>query len=167
MRLVLTIAALVLLLTGPGPAAGAETPEADADLQLLIRRVLPRAEQHLKKYQGFLPFGAALGLDGEFKLYVGSKPKQASDLDKVALQVASGLQQLARSGAARAVCLVVLVLTPRPGETEKSDAIWLRIEHASGVSRSIFYPYVLIGEGDLELGEPHSVSETPSFFVSP
>jgi hypothetical protein len=165
MRRLLTLVALLLPLAGVGLADG-EGTTADAEMQLLIGKVLPRAEQHLKRFQGFLPFGGALELDGQFNLYVGSKPKRAEDIDKVALQVASGLRQLAESGEAQTVCLVVLVRTPSPGQSEKSDAIWLRIEHASGASKSIFYPYVLVGEGSVELGTPFSVSEKPDFFVA-
>jgi hypothetical protein len=169
MRLFQVSVALLLTLGGVGAASDPSSDsqlEAEADLQLRIRKLLSRAKQHLEKYQGFLPFGGALSLDGEFHLFIGPKPKQARDLDKVALRVASGLKQLARLGETRSICMAVLVRTTRPGQTEKSEAVWLRVEHFSGLSKSIFYPYVVGGEGDVELGDPFTVSEAPDFFIS-
>lgn len=149
------------------PVSGRELRRDEADLETLVARVLPRAERHLSRHEGFRPFGAALKSDGRVQLYEGPEPENEADLNQVALEVASGLRILALKGEARAVCLVVLVHVPPPGQTEKADAIWIRIEHFSGLSKSIFFPYDMREAEGVELREPFTVREPPDFYAPP
>jgi hypothetical protein len=164
------VTALLLLMTLAGAPASADeevvTGDVNADIDALISNVLPRAKQHIRKHGGFLPFGGALMTDGQVARVTGKKPETAEDVDKVTLQIASSLRRLAVSGDARAVGLAVLVHTAPPGQVEKTDAIWIRVEHVSGFSKSIFLPYEILDGGRLKFGTPFSVRESREFFHS-
>jgi hypothetical protein len=149
------------------PDSGIELRRDETDMTVLVDSVLPRAERLLARQQFFLPFGAALDPDGKVRLFEGPKAKSLDDLDEVALEVASALRLIALTGKARAVCLVVLVHVAPPGAEEKQDTIWIRAEHFSGFSNSVFYPYEVRDAGEVVLGDPYSVREPPDFFAPP
>jgi hypothetical protein len=150
-----------------GSAAGqafSETRVAAEFAQLEIRAKI-RAASHLERYQGFLPFGYAFKDDGDVSFYAGEKARDADSIDEVALEVASGLRLVARRGGVRAVCMVVLARAAPPGQTEKVDTVWLRLEHLGGVSKSVFHRYQTAEGGSVEFRDSFSVVEAPTFFL--
>jgi hypothetical protein len=167
MRGLSTALVLFAFAANAAPDSDIELRRDEADLTALVDSVLPRAERLLARQQFFLPFAAALDAAGKIRLFEGPKAKSLDDLDEVVLEVASALRLIAMKGEARAVCLVVLVHVAPPGVKEKDDTIWIRAEHASGFSNSIFYPYDLDDEEGVVLGDPYSVREPPDFFAPP
>jgi hypothetical protein len=164
-RTIGSLAALALF-WGAGPAAGqavSETRVAAEFAELEIRAKI-RAAFHLERYEGFLPFGYAYKDGGNVSFYVGEKARDADSIDEVALEVASGLRLVASRGDVRAVCMVVLVRSAPPGQAEKVDTVWLRLEHVGGVSKSVFHPYETTEGGTVEYRDSFSIVETPTFF---
>ena len=159
---------VVLLSTLIGTHAGADdetvADDVDTDIEILVARVLPRAKTDLRLHGGFLPFGGALMADGQIGLVSGKKPATAEDLENVTLDVALSLRLLVREKEARAICLAALVHTTPPGQTKKTDAIWLRVEHRAGLSKSVFHPYEILDSGRLQLGTPFKITESREFF---
>lgn len=153
-----------LLVTRASADAEVVDGDIDAEVERLISRVLPRAKRDIRLHGGFLPFGGALKSNGQIGLVGGEKPEKPEDLEEVALDVALSLRVLARDDETRAICLAVLVHTAPPGKTEKVDAIWIRVEHRSGLSKSLFHPYELLDTGHLRSGTPFVIRETREFF---
>ena len=149
------------------PAAASANEHGQRDIQILSTKLLLRAHHHIQKYEGFLPFGGALKQDGGIRMFLGEKPKSEKEISGIAAGVATGLRMIARQGSVDAVCLVVLVDTTPPGATKEIEAIWLRTEHVTGLSASVFYPYFDNGDGTIAIQDPYTVAEPLEFFLPP
>ena len=147
------------------PLAASANKRGQRDIQVLSTKLLLRAQHHIQKYEGFLPFGGALKQDGGIRMVVGEKPRNKEEISQIAAGVATGLRDIARQGTVDAVCLVVLVDTTPPGGTKPIDAIWLRTEHVTGLSASVFYPYFENADGTIAIQNPHTVAEPLEFFL--
>ena len=66
-----------------------------------------------------------------------------------------------RDGAKRrlykATAIVVDVRTIPPGKKDKQDAIEVRLDHVSGYSVKVLFPYAFSSKGDLSVAPPFAV----------
>lgn len=126
---------------------------AHPDLNELLQNLLPFAQKMINEHGEFFPFGATMGTDGKIALYgtdTGSEQppsKECSDL------LIGGFRCLAKEGKIKGCGIVYDVRTLPPGQTEKVDAICVRLEHNSGEAVDVFMPYRKGFTGRIEYGE--------------
>ncbi len=115
------------------------------DSEKLMNAVLPLAENMLRQYGEFHPYGAYMTAAGEI-IDVGAKdpttnhPKSA-DLVQF---LRSSFRELATGKKCKAVALVFDVVVALPNSSRKSDAIQVCVDHVDGYSAEVFFPYHLI-----------------------
>lgn len=127
--------------------------DARPDLDALLNLLLPHAQDLVRKYGEFYPFGAMMTAEGEATLqaaYDGDEHPSSQDL--IDLLVA-GMRQAAQAGRIRAsaVCLDTRVVPP--GQGNKIDAICVRIEHHTGEAAAAYLPYRKGFLGRIRFGE--------------
>lgn len=169
LRLCLGLGALALLGADGEPLdrPGAELDDtaARAELQSLLRQYLPLARAQLEKQHGLYPFGAALLADGTPHLYTGYTGDEAPDVNEVLSLLTEGFRSDTAAGEVRALCVFVDVRVQPPGEQVPTDALQARLEHAAGLSISVYYPYRRSGDGTVSYRAPYTLSEPHGFFV--
>jgi len=58
----------------------------------------------------------------------------------------------AMEGVYKGVAIIFDVKIIPPGESEKTDAIQVNVDHESGYSAQVFYPYSIAADGTLRFG---------------
>jgi hypothetical protein len=121
-----------------------------ADCEKLMGSVIPFAEQMLREYGEFLPFGGAMRASGELVSvsgYDGNEHPPSNDLIRL---IKEGFIIAAKEGQFRATALVYDVRITLPSTGDKSDAIAVSLNHHDGYSVIVMFPYKII-DGVLEL----------------
>jgi len=114
---------------------------ASTDANELFAAATEFAKLQLRTEGEFIPFGVSMATDGRVAMVagdVGSEHPRSTDLISL---LQSALLRLLCDGAIRAagICLDVRVVPP--GQEEKSDAIAVRLAHASGEALEVLVPY--------------------------
>jgi hypothetical protein len=151
--------------TGELPGGDLSDTQARAELQRLLRQYLPLARSNLEEDRGLYPFGAALLADGTPHLYTGYTGDEAPQVNDVLSLLTDGFRRDAANGELRAVCVFVDVLVSPPDEEGQTDALQARLEHAAGLSISVYYPYSRAEDGTVRYRAPFTLSEPHGFFV--
>jgi hypothetical protein len=140
---------------------------ARSDLDALLNTALPFAQRMLVERGDFYPFGATMKADGKIDqtaAYTGEEfpePQQLIDLLLGAYRAQAAKREL------RATALCFDARTIPPGQTEKSDAICVRLEHADGEAVDVFLPYRKDSGGELTWGELFAARGPAIVFASP
>ena len=112
------------------------------EVEKLMNELVPFAKKMLSERGDLYPFGGYIEIDGRI-VHVGAEqagtdqPK-ASDLFGFLKQA---FQEKARNDECRATAILVDVRIIPPGSTQKCDAIQVSLDHRSGYSAEVFYPY--------------------------
>jgi hypothetical protein len=125
---------------------------ARPDLDALLNTVLPFARQMLIERGEFYPFGATMKADGKIEqrgAYTGEEFPEPQEL--IGLLLGAYRAQAAK-GELRATALCFDARTIPP-QTEKTDAICVRLEHEDGEAVDVFIPYRKERQGDLTWGD--------------
>ena len=125
-------------------------PKSDAE-KLLIA-ALGLAETMLIKYGEFYPYGAVMEESGETRdvlLYEGEEHPPSNELIHT---LRDFFQRSAKEHRFVATAVVYDVLIALPGESGKSDAIAVDLDHREGYSVIVFYPYKVL-DGTVVLGD--------------
>ncbi len=111
------------------------------DLNQLLSSVLPFAEQMLTKHRGFIPYGWTMSSDGKIAAvagYTGVEQPNSQDI----IHLLKGTFHLqAKNGTIKACALAYDIRTIPPGQTQKTDAIAVNLDHRGGMSIVAIYPY--------------------------
>jgi hypothetical protein len=120
------------------------TEHVQSDLDRLLNRVLPFADEMLVRHGEFFPYGAAITLDGEEQIFAAD-PGDAEDPSpaEVLTSIVDGIS--GEASGLRAVAVVSDVTNRR------SDAIMVHLEHADELAIAVLLPYER-GE-EIEYGE--------------
>jgi hypothetical protein len=140
---------------------------ARPDLDEIMNKLIPFAQQMLAKAGEFYPFGASMRTDGQLVLnnaYAGSEHPPSQELIGL---LTAGFQQEAASGNLRAAGLCFDVRVVPPGSSEKLDAICVQLEHADGEAVRTFVPFKKSWFGKVKYGEMFASQGTPAFFRAP
>ena len=128
------------------------------DLDALTDTLLPVAQGLLARYGEFHPFGAFMRQDGTIEFVAGfDGTDQPSNENLIEILVA-GLRKEARSGNLRAGGICVRVRATPPGESARTHAARLNLEHTSGAALEIYLPYRRTIFGKVRYGD---LFETP------
>jgi len=140
---------------------------AHPDLEAVLNAALPFAQQMLAKHGEFYPFGAKMTVAGEI-IDVGA---QLEGDDHPASQplidvMTQAFRADASAGKIRAVGICYDVRAIPPGQTEKTDAICVGLEHSAGDCVSVFVPYKKGWLGKIKYGQLFASQRDPQIFTS-
>jgi hypothetical protein len=123
--------------------------EVQADLDGLLQPAFELAQRHLAKHHEFHPFGVALDVSGEQRVFAADMPEDRPASSAVLDALLDGLR--GERDRCRAVALVSDI---RAAELD-GDAIRVALEHREGVAMAVFLPYVRRRRirGGLEYGQ--------------
>ncbi len=139
---------------------------AHQDLDTLINRLLPFAQQMLAKRGSFFPFGACLRSDGKIAMaaaFLGEEDSEPVDMIEF---IVRGFREEAGKGMIRAAGLCIDIRVVPPSETEKTDAICLHLEHVEGDCINYYYPYKKRWLGRLKFGQMFSLGGKALVFIT-
>lgn len=122
-----------------------------------MNALVPFAQQMLSKYHEFYPFGGTMSVDGKIA-QVGSSTGEEHPASQPLIDL---LEKGFRDGAKRhlykATAIVVDVRMIPPGKKEKQDAVEVRLDHVSGYTVRVVFPYALSPKGDLKFEAPFAM----------
>jgi hypothetical protein len=108
-----------------------------------MNSVLPFAEQMLRDYGEFLPFGGAMRTTGELVSVSGYTEDEHPPSAEVIRLIKDGFIDAVRKREFKATALVYDVRITLPSAAEKSDAIAVSLNHRDDYSVIVIFPYKL------------------------
>jgi hypothetical protein len=126
--------------------------EPKVDAELLMNELLPLAKKMLGEYKEFFPYAGVLNCEGKI-VHIGAKvpgEPQPKSRELIAL-LKHELRLRASDSKCQATALIYDVRIVPPGLSEKVDAIEVVLDHRSGFSAEVFYPYSFGEHGELKL----------------
>jgi len=153
----------------PASVASSSSSEAQAkaDVEQLLGSLLPFAQEMLQQHHEFFPFGGHIAMDGTIEhhgAYDGTEHPPSQTLIDILRQA---FQRLAHDRNLRACAIIYDIRTIPPGRTEKQDAIAASVDHVSGYSAVIIYPYVFDAEQKLQVETPFAIEGPHEIFGQP
>lgn len=139
---------------------------AHPELEPILEILRQTAERMLIDNGEFYPFAAALHRDGKLALLDTEPSIETQDVPILLEALERGLRESVSRGECRAVGVCVDSFLTLPGEADPIDALRIEIEHETGESFSVYYPYEGAGSPALSLSVPRVFSKDTSYFVS-
>ncbi len=116
--------------------------------------LLPFAKRMLTEEGEFLPFGGHLKPDGEI-VWEGAQTESERPPSQELIDVlVQGHRRLAADKQIKACGTVYDILVNPPGKAKKGDAIAVALDHVSGYSVRVVFPYRFHEDGELEVDPP-------------
>jgi len=128
------------------------TPKEECEA--LMNALVPFAQQMLSKNHEFYPFGGTMSVDGKIAQsasYTGEEHPASQPLIDL---LEKGFRDGAKRHLYKATSIVVDVRTIPPGKMDKQDAVEVRLDHVSGYSVRVLFPYTFSPKGDLKFEAP-------------
>jgi len=111
------------------------------DFNQLLSSVLPFAEQMLRDHGGFLPYGWAINSDGKIAAVAGYTGVEQPKSEEIIDLLKATFHRQAQNGTIKACALAYDIRAIPPGQTQKTDAIAVNLDHRGGMSIVAIYPY--------------------------
>jgi len=137
------------------------TPKEDCEK--LMNALLPFAEQMLREHGEFHPFGGAMKPDGEIVHHGAYTGKELPKGQELVNLLTEAFRQSAAKGEYIATAIVYDIRTVPRGDTEKTDAICVSLDHRNDYSVNVAFPYTL-KHGDLSLKPPFATKGDGKIF---
>ena len=142
------------LLAGCSKSAKGFTPEAaKVDADKLVAAFIPFAEKQLKEHKSFHPFGGVMKVGGKI-VAVEISTRGDPKAEEVVKFLHEACEEEAAAGESQACIVVSNVMAIPPGESAKRDAILAEVDHISGYSVDVFFPYSFPDSGGVNIGAP-------------
>jgi hypothetical protein len=125
--------------------------------------LVPAATHLLEKSGEMFPIGAAMLSNGSVSAVATHDGDEHPSAQKVIDGLNEALRTGARKGLYKATGVAVDVRTIPPGESEKTDAIEVRLEHVSGYTVRVVFPYQ-IRDRKVTLGKAFGMKGTTDVF---
>jgi hypothetical protein len=138
---------------------------AHPDLDKLMNAMVPFGKQMLEKHGEFFPYGAAMTTAGEITSEAASDGTERPPSQTLIDMMTQAFRQRAAAGQIRAAGICYDVRTIPPGQTEKTDAICMGMEHQSGQFISVYLPYKKGLLGKIQFGQIFATKKDAQFFV--
>jgi hypothetical protein len=139
---------------------------AKAEAEAVLNMLVPAAMHLLEKNGAMYPIGAAMLSNGSVSAVGVYDGDEHPSSQKVIDGLNEALRAGARKGRYKATGIAVDIRVVPPGESEKTDAIEVRLEHVSGYSVQVVYPYHL-HHRKVTLGKAFAVKGTNDVFGPP
>ena len=146
--------AVALLTLSAIGASAVTTPKSQCED--LLNVVLPQAEKLLAAHAEFFPFGASMKPDGQIALAAAYDGRERPPSQPIIDLLHDGFHRDAIAGSIIASATVYDVRVVPPGETSKTDAIEIELDHRDNYSTIVFFPYA-IRDGKVELKEAFAI----------
>jgi hypothetical protein len=111
------------------------------EMDSLLEALLSVAQQALEKRGEFYPVGAAVDSDGQIRLVAADVDGEHPESLAVIEGLYAGLGKQAAAGEIRGAAVCADVLITPPGQSNKTDAISVSIEHVDGDPVEVLLPY--------------------------
>jgi len=128
--------------------------KAKADAEQLLNALIPFAEQMLQRHHEFFPFGGHMTPEGEIVHDAASDGTEQPPSKTLIDLMEQSFRQSAKEQKLRACAIVYDIRTIPPGRNEKQDAIAVSVDHSSGYSVVVIYPYTFDVEKKLRVEAP-------------
>jgi len=128
------------------------TPKEECEA--LMNALVPVAQQMLAKYREFYPFGGTMAVDGKIAQAASSIGEEHPASQALIDMLEKGFRDGAKRHLYKATAILVDVRTVPPGKKEEQDAVEVRLDHVSGYSVRVVFPYTFSAKGDLEFAPP-------------
>lgn len=112
-----------------------------SDSEELMNSLIPFAEKMLSEHGEFFPFGGTMKPDGKIALVAGYNGTEHPPSQKIIDLLHKAFRQAAKAKECKATGLVYDVRVTLPASGEKSDALAIELDHASGYSVLVYVPY--------------------------
>lgn len=136
-----------------------------AELDGLMRGLLPMGEAVLLKHGELYPYGGGLTANDEIQFVGGEKEGPSPSTEDLVELLLATLREAVRKGNYKAVALIVGVKVAPPGEEEETDAIRISLEHADGMNIEVFFPYTLTEENEIDYAKPFAAPGKAKIFL--
>jgi len=133
--------------------------------QELMNYVKRIAKQKLSDQGEFLPFGGVMKPNGELIRIGANKDGEHQQSSELIAKIQQSFSASAREGKYKATAIVYDVQVPVPETDTESDAIAIALDHMSGYSVIVFFPY-LLQNGQLEIGKIFAQDGDHSIFLN-
>lgn len=107
----------------------------------LMNSLIPFAEKMLSQNGEFFPYGATIKSDGKIALAAGFSGSEQPQSQEVIDLLHQAFKTAAKTKQCKATGLVYDVRVTLPESGEKSDALAIELDHASGYSVLVYVPY--------------------------
>jgi hypothetical protein len=149
---------------GVAGCAYKDTEMQKAELEKLLQAALPFAEQMLTRHGEFYPYGATMEAQGQITNvggYTGDEhPKSTEVIDLLK----AAYRGLGETGKIMACALVYDVRTIPPGQTEKTEAVAVDLDHRDGMSVIMVYPYKIGADKKVQFATPFAMKGASEIF---
>jgi hypothetical protein len=110
-------------------------------LESLLKVVLPFGEMMLKNHGEFYPYGATMDVDEKITNVGGYTGDEHPKFVEVIKLLKGAFRRDGATGKIVACALVYDTRFTPPGQTEKTDAMAVDLDHRDGMSVTMIYPY--------------------------
>jgi len=144
-----------------------DTTSAKSDAEALLDALMPFAKQMLQQYHEFFPFGGQMAPDGKITndgAYSGEEHPPSQALIEI---LRRAHHQSAHEHKLRACATIYDIRTIPPNRTEQQDAIAAAIDHVSGYSVVVIFPYTFDSQKKLQVEAPFVVKGSQNIFPQP
>jgi len=138
---------------------------AHPDLDELMNALLPFAQQMLAKHGEFYSYGSTITPGGEVVTQAAYDGDQHPPSQQLIDLMTQAFRLQAAAGQIRAAGICYDARTIPLGETKKTDAICLSLEHQAGESVNVYLPYKKGWFGKISYGELFAAKRDAQFFV--
>ena len=130
----------------------------------LMNAVVPFAQQMLAKYREFYPFGGTMAMDGKIAQVSSGTGEEHPASQPLIDLLEAGFREGAKRKQFKATAIVVDIRTIPPGKKAKQDAVEVRLDHVSGYSIRVIFPYAFSLKGELEFSPPFAATGDGKIF---
>ncbi len=144
------LVAVLLAVISPSSSGSSQHMTPKEECETLMNALVPLAEQLLSKYREFYPFGGTMSVDGKIELGASHTGDEHPNSQSLIELLEQGFRDGAKRHLYKATAIIVDVRTIPPGKKERWDAVEVRLDHASGYSVKVVFPYAFSRDGKLE-----------------
>ncbi|RMG96028.1 MAG: hypothetical protein D6706_10875 [Chloroflexi bacterium] len=141
-----------------------KNPSPKDDCETLLDAVLPAAQHFLGKYGEFYPFGATLSLTHEVALVAAEIGEEHPTPSAVMALIENGFRSGAQRHMYRATALVHHVSAVPPEKTTEQNCIAVSLNHQSGYSILVVFPYTQTTQNKVVLEAPFAYETDNTIF---
>lgn len=138
--------------------------KSQADVELLIARLLAPVRKMLRASGGFLPFGAYLDTARRVRKFA-AEADEGADQDKLTAFFEEKMRGFADAKKAIATAVVSDVRAAPPGERKARDCVAFALDHVDDYSVIVFLPYELDENGAAVFGELFAIDGENKIFI--
>lgn len=137
--------------------------KTQADVELLIARLLAPVRRMLREHGGFQPFAAYLDTARRVRKFA-AETDDGGDQDKLTAFLEERMRGFATAKKAIATAIVSDVRATPPGERKARDCVAFALDHVDDYSVIVLLPYELDAKGNAVFGELFAVDGESRIF---